>query len=134
MWPHDHNARARASEGAIKMLNLPISYSEFMFGYDRISIVSFFTFESLILRPMPDMKETLKTYLLNEWFKFCHISSWAYLMTQMVKNLPAMQQKPGLIPGLGRSPGEGNDYPLQYSCLKNSTDRETWWAIVYISS
>ena len=45
------------------MLNLPISYSEFMCGYDRISIVSFFTFESLILRPMPDMQETLKTYL-----------------------------------------------------------------------
>ena len=30
---------------------------------------------------------------------------------------------PGLIPGLGRSPGEWNDYPLQYSCLGNSTDR-----------
>ena len=30
---------------------------------------------------------------------------------------------PGLIPRLGRSPGEGNDYPLQYSCLKNSMDR-----------
>ena len=29
----------------------------------------------------------------------------------------------GLIPGLGRSPGEGNGYPLQYSCLKNSMDR-----------
>ena len=28
----------------------------------------------------------------------------------------------GLIPGLGRSPGEGNDYPLQYSCLENSVD------------
>ena len=31
---------------------------------------------------------------------------------------------PGLIPGLGRSPGEGNDNPLQYSCLENSMDRE----------
>ena len=30
---------------------------------------------------------------------------------------------PGLIPGLGRSPGEGNGYPLQYSCLENSMDR-----------
>ena len=30
----------------------------------------------------------------------------------------------GLIPGLGRSPGEGNGYPLQYSCLENPTDRE----------
>ena len=31
----------------------------------------------------------------------------------------------GLIPGLGRSPGEGNGYPLQYSCLENSMDRGT---------
>ena len=35
----------------------------------------------------------------------------------------------GLIPGLGRSPGEGNENPLQYSCLENSMDRgwEKWW-------
>jgi len=32
----------------------------------------------------------------------------------------------GLIPGLGRSPGEGNGYPLQYSCLENSIDRGAW--------
>ena len=31
------------------------------------------------------------------------------------------------IPGLGRSLGEGNGNPLQYSCLKNPTDREAWW-------
>ena len=35
---------------------------------------------------------------------------------------------PGLIPGLGRSPGEGNSNPLQYSCLENSMDRGAWWA------
>ena len=35
-----------------------------------------------------------------------------------------------LIPGLGRSPGEGNGNPLQYSCLENSMDREAWWATV----
>ena len=34
------------------------------------------------------------------------------------------------IPGSGRSPGEGNGYPLQYSCLENSMDRGTWWASV----
>ena len=34
----------------------------------------------------------------------------------------------GLIPGLGRSPGEGNGYPLQYSCLENFTDRGAWQA------
>ena len=36
----------------------------------------------------------------------------------------------GLIPGLERSPGAGNVYPLQYSCLKNSMDREAWWVTV----
>ena len=36
----------------------------------------------------------------------------------------------GSIPGSGRSPGEGNDYPPQYSCLKNSMDRGAWWATV----
>ena len=37
----------------------------------------------------------------------------------------------GLIPGLGRFPGEGNGYPLQYPCLENSMDRGTWWATVH---
>ena len=37
----------------------------------------------------------------------------------------------GSIPGLGTSPGEGNGYPLQYSCLENSMDRGTWWATVH---
>ena len=35
-----------------------------------------------------------------------------------------------LIPGLGRSPGEGNGNPLQYSCLENPMDRGAWWATV----
>ena len=37
----------------------------------------------------------------------------------------------GLVPGLGRSPGEGNGYPLQYFCLENSMDSGAWWAIVH---
>ena len=37
----------------------------------------------------------------------------------------------GSIPGLGRSPGEGNGYPLQYSCLETSMDRGAWWATVH---
>ena len=36
----------------------------------------------------------------------------------------------GLIPGLGRSPGEGNGNPLQYPCLENLLDRGAWWAAV----
>ena len=38
---------------------------------------------------------------------------------------------PGLVPGLRRSPGEGNGSPLQYSCQENSMDRGAWWATVY---
>ena len=38
---------------------------------------------------------------------------------------------PGLIPGSGRSPGEGYGYPLQYSCQENSMDREAWQATVH---
>ena len=40
-------------------------------------------------------------------------------------------EDPGSIPGLGRSPGEGNGNALQYSCLENSMDREAWWATVH---
>ena len=36
-----------------------------------------------------------------------------------------------LIPGLGRSPGEKNSYPFQYSCLKNSMDRGAWQATIH---
>ena len=55
----------------------------------------------------------------------------------MVKNPPVMQETGcdagdlGLIPGLGRSPGEGNGNPLQYSCLENPMDGGAWWATVH---
>ena len=49
----------------------------------------------------------------------------------MIKKSAWNVEDPGLIPGSGRSPGEGNGYPLQYSCLENSMGREAWWAIVY---
>ena len=38
---------------------------------------------------------------------------------------------PGSVPGSGRSPGEGNGNPLQYSCLENSMDGGAWWATVH---
>ena len=52
----------------------------------------------------------------------------------MVTNLPANARDTGdagLIPGLRRSPGEGNGNPLQYSCLENPKDRGTWQATVH---
>ena len=48
----------------------------------------------------------------------------------VVKNLPASAGGTGLIPGSGRSPGEGNGKPLQCSCLENPMDRGPWRATV----
>ena len=55
----------------------------------------------------------------------------ASLVIQMVKNLPAMGETLGSIPGLGRSPGEENGNPLQCSCLRNPMERGAWQAIVH---
>ena len=49
----------------------------------------------------------------------------------VVKNLPASAGDMGLVPGLGRSSGEGNGNPLQCSCLGSTMDRGAWWAIVH---
>ena len=56
---------------------------------------------------------------------FTH-SQWNSLVAQLVKNLPAVQET-----RLGRSPGEGNGNPLQYSCLENSINRGAWQATVH---
>ena len=53
-------------------------------------------------------------------------------MAQMVKNLPRMQEtQVRSIPGSGRSPREGNGYPLWYSCLENSIDRGAYQAVAH---
>ena len=52
----------------------------------------------------------------------------------MTKNLSANARDikdAGLIPGSGRSPGEGHGNPLQYYCLENPMNRESWWAMVH---
>ena len=56
----------------------------------------------------------------------------ASLIAQLVKNLPACNARDlGSIPGSGRSPGEWNGNPLQYSCLENPMDRGAWRATVH---
>ena len=55
----------------------------------------------------------------------------ASLVAQMVKNLTANAGDLASIPGLRRSPGEGNGYPLQDSCLENPMDRGVLLAIVH---
>ena len=52
-------------------------------------------------------------------------------MAQMVKASASDAKDPGSIPGSGRSPGEGNGNPLQYSCLENPMDGGAWWTTVH---
>ena len=53
-------------------------------------------------------------------------------LAQQVKNLPAGDTGDlGSISGSGSSPGEGNDNPLQYSCLEDAMDRRAWWATAH---
>ena len=52
--------------------------------------------------------------------------SWASLVAQMVKNLPAIQETQIRFPGGEDSPGEGSGNSLQYSCLENSMDQGAW--------
>ena len=62
------------------------------------------------------------------------INMWTSQVVLVIKNLPANAgdtRDVGLVPGSGRSLGEGNGNPLQYSCLKNSMDRGAWWTIVH---
>ena len=63
------------------------------------------------------------------------IKKGTYLMSfpgsSIVKNLPAKAGDMDSIPGSGRSPGEGNGNPLQYSCLENSVDRGAEQATVH---
>ena len=55
----------------------------------------------------------------------------ALLVAQTVKKTSCNAGDLDLIPGSGRSPVEGNGYPLQYSCLENSMDRGAWQATVH---
>ena len=56
---------------------------------------------------------------------------WGFPGGLVVKNPPANAGDLGLIPGLERSPGEGNGNPLQYSCLGNPMDKGAWQATVH---
>ena len=63
-----------------------------------------------------------------------YICVWSSQVVLVIKNPPANAgdiRDVGSIPGSGRFPGERHVNPLQYSCLENLIDRETWWATVH---
>ena len=87
--------------------------------------------------PWPSIRVRCPTFPL----KIPESSDWRVLATAppsqvvlVIKTLPANAgdfRDTGSTPGSGRSPGERNGYPLQYSCLENTMDRGAWWVIVH---
>ena len=69
----------------------------------------------------------------------CHSFPFKKFFEDTFNSIPILDGKesacdaedPGSITGSGRSPGEGNGYPLQYSCLENFMDGGAWWATVH---
>ena len=68
---------------------------------------------------------------LEEIKKSQYIMNRGFPCSSVGKESACSAGDPGLIPGLGRSPGEGNGNPLQYPCLENLMDRGTWWIAVH---
>ena len=80
-----------------------------------------------------------KHFLANPIYTHTHTHThtriWiASLVAQMVKNPPAMQETWIKIPGSGRSPGEKNGNPFQYSCLESSMGRGALWVVQSMGS
>ena len=82
--------------------------------------------------PIMSLLETFPSHIISFSVKitFCKVSfdQASKLRVMSIMELPAYNL---IIPGLGRSLGEGNGYPLQYSFLENSMDRGTWWVTVH---
>ena len=75
-------------------------------------------------------KESDTTERLHFHFLHCLVLG-ENMVAQVVKVSACHAGDLGSIPGLGRSLGEGNNNPVQYSRLENSKDRGTWWATVH---
>ena len=83
-------------------------------------------------RELPDRSNNDKPLSMGLWKNFNSIlTSPGFPGGSEVKASACNAGNPGSIPGSGRSPGEGNGNPLQYSCLENPMDRGAWWAIVH---
>ena len=81
----------------------------------------------------PDMEQWAGSKLGKEYFKavYCHSAYEGFPGSSAGKGSACNVGDLGLILALGRSPGEGNSYPLQYSCLENYMDRKAWRATVH---
>ena len=74
------------------------------------------------LFPLVNKKTAIHYFVFDHLFK----TTWGFPGGSEGKASACSAGDPGSMPGLGRSPGEGNGNPLQYSCLENSVDWGAW--------
>ena len=111
---------------------------DFGLGFSLCSLGRFYSNGKCLLNKMkPAQSDFIKcqkhratnTYHTHTYMH--HTQTQDFPDGSVVKNLAADVGDSGLIPGSGKSPGEGNGHPLQYSCLENPMDRGAWWALVH---
>ena len=111
----------------------------FSYSFDH-KVTNIFTVLRFILDknyswPLNSTSLNYASLLIHRFFFHKYYSTIrAFQVALVLKNLSASARDTrdtGSIPGLGRSPGEGNGNALQYSCLENSIDRGAWWAAVH---
>ena len=88
---------------------------------------------SIKIRTNCKLQKTLTIFFLSNYLVPLHFGKDTGIVSQVVqyKESACSAGDKGCIPGLGRSPEEGNGSPLQYSCLENPMDREAWWTAVH---
>ena len=110
----------------------------FCFCFFRIEVQLLASLVGQLVKNPPEMLEIPVQFLgwedsPGEGIGYLLQYSWASLVTQMVEST-CIAGDMGSIPVLGRSPGGGNDNPLQYSRLENPMDRGDWQAVQSIAS
>ena len=107
--------------GILGHFHFPFSSPDFFF------IVTILLQQLFIYRYCP--KFTFLLPLICKYLSLCW--EWGFPGGSEGKASACNVGDPGSVPGLGRSPGEGNGNPLQYSCLENPMDREAWQATIH---
>ena len=113
-------------------------FSPLYYAYDSTSLYPF----ERRFQPGQGQGATDPQHLFGTWLDMIHVSpgmsnGWSLSSitgipgSSVEKKPPASEGDAGLIPGLGRSPGEGNGNPLRYSCLGNPKDRGAWRTTIH---
>ena len=96
-----------------------------MFSTNGVQYLLLYKRPSVQSPPVNSLKKTFPSLV---WGKLKHLQNLPSWLSG--KESACKAEDWGSVPGSGRSPGEGNGNPLQYSCLENPMDRGAWWATV----